>query len=40
MKNLNNTVVVFAAHLDNVLGCSGMIAKLTQEGSSSHCVLD
>ena len=39
MKNSNSTVVVFAAHPDDdILGCGGTIAKLTQEGSKVHIV--
>ena len=39
MKNINSTVVIFAAHPDDeVLGCGGTIAKLTQQGSKVHVV--
>ena len=39
MKNVNSTVVIFAAHPDDdILGCGGTIAKLTQEGSKVHVV--
>ncbi len=39
MKNINSTVVIFAAHPDDeVLGCGGTIAKLTQQGSRVHVV--
>ena len=39
MKNVNSTVVIFAAHPDDeVLGCGGTIAKLTQQGSRVHVV--
>ena len=39
MKNVNGTVVIFAAHPDDdILGCGGTIAKLTQEGLKVHVV--
>jgi N-acetylglucosamine malate deacetylase 1 len=39
MKNINSTVVVFAAHPDDeILGCGGTIAKLIQKGSKVHVV--
>jgi len=39
MKNVNDTVVIFAAHPDDdILGCGGTIAKLTQEGLKVHVV--
>ena len=39
MKNVNRTVVVFAAHPDDdILGCGGTIAKLAQNGSKVHVV--
>ena len=39
MKNLNSTIVIFAAHPDDdILGCGGTIAKLIQQGSKVHVV--
>ena len=39
MKNLNSTVLIFAAHPDDeVLGCGGTIAKLINEGAKVHVV--
>jgi len=39
MKNLNKTVLIFAAHPDDdILGCGGTIAKLSQKGLKVHVV--
>ena len=39
MKDLNSTIVIFAAHPDDdILGCGGTIAKLTQQDSKVHVV--
>ena len=39
MRNLNKTVLIFAAHPDDdILGCGGTIAKLSQKGLKVHVI--